>query len=145
MYLHNAAAQRGILLHLADVVEQKEQLAVRGARDHGQRLSVLRGGVEAGIEDFLFLAHGHLVGVGLPALAIRRIGQHEIEGAGGVLVAGKRGAEGDMHRLLAVALEHHVRLGDGVSLGVDLLAEQMDGNLLAGLCGNGIQAILCHR
>lgn len=28
VYLHNAAAQRGILLHLADVVEQEEQLAV---------------------------------------------------------------------------------------------------------------------
>ena len=145
MYLHNAAAQRGILLHLADVVEQKEQLAVRGARDHGQRLAFLRDSVEAGIEDFLLFAHGHLVGVGLPALAIRRIGQHEIEGARGVLVGGERGAEGDVRRLLAVALEHHVRLGDGVGLGVDLLAEQMDGHLFTGLRGDGVQAVLCHR
>ena len=62
-----------------------------------------------------------------------------------MLVGGERGAEGDMQRLLAVALEHHVRLGDGVGLGVDLLAEQMDGHLFAGLRGDGVQAVLCHR
>lgn len=62
-----------------------------------------------------------------------------------MLVGGERRAEGDMQRLLAVALKHHVRLGDGVGLGVNLLPKQMDGHLFAGLYGDGVQAILRHR
>lgn len=36
MHLDNAAAQRRILLHLADVVEQEQQLTIGRTRDHLQ-------------------------------------------------------------------------------------------------------------
>ena len=74
-------------------------------------------------------------GVGLPALAVRRIGQHEVELPRGILVRGQCGAEGNVLRLLTVALEQHVRLGDGVCLGVQLLPEEVDGHFLAAFGG----------
>ena len=61
-----------------------------------------------------------------------------------MLIAGQRGAVGDVHGLLAVALEHHVRLGDGVGFGLDFLSEQMDGYLLAVFHSNPVQPILRH-
>ena len=44
-----------------------------------------------------------------------------------------------------LALEEEVCLGDGVGLGVDLLAVEMGGNLLAALLGELRQRLLGHR
>ena len=145
MHLDNAAAQRRILLHLADVVEQEQQLTIRRTGNHRKRLAICGGSVEAGVEDFLLLAAGHALRVGLPALAVGRICQHEVERTRRMLIAGQRGAVGDVHGLLAVALEHHVCLGDGVGFGLDFLPEQVDGHLLAVLRGDPVQPILRHR
>ena len=73
MHLDNAAAQRRILLHLADVVEQEQQLTVGGTGNHRKWLAICGGNVEAGVEDFLLLAAGHALRVGFPALAVGRI------------------------------------------------------------------------
>ena len=43
------------------------------------------------------------------------------------------------------ALEEEIRLGDGVGLGVDLLAVEMGGDLLAVLAGDLRQRLLGHR
>jgi hypothetical protein len=45
------------------------------------------------------------------------------------------GAADDVVGALAFALEQHVRLADGVGLGVDLLAVEVRGHLLAALLG----------
>ena len=61
----------------------------------------------------------------LPALAVGRIGEHEVELAGRKGVIGERRVfrpPNDVVGGFPLSLEEEVRLGDGVGLGVDLLA-----------------------
>jgi hypothetical protein len=70
----------------------------------------------------------------LPALAVGRIGEHEVE----LAASGRRRcqrwtirAADDVVRRVAVALEQQVGLADGVGLAVDFLAVEVGGDLLA--------------
>ena len=87
---------------------------------------------EARVLDAALAAHA--LQVALPALAVGRIGEHEVELARREGVVGQRRvlrAADDVVRRLAFALEQQVGLGDGVGLGVDLLAVEVGRDLLA--------------
>ena len=80
------------------------------------------------------LLAAHPLQVGLPALAVGRVGEHEVELAGREGVVDEGGvlrAADDVVGRLALALHQQVGLADGVGLGVDLLAEQVRGDVLA--------------
>ena len=65
-----------------------------------------------------------------------RVGEHEVELAGREGVVGEGGvlrAADDIVGRLALALQQQVGRADGVGLGVDLLAEQVRGDVLAAL------------
>ena len=98
--------------------------------------------MEARVEDFFLAAH--VACIRDPALAVRRIGQHEVELPRRMAVGGERRAKGDVFRLCAVALEQHVGLGDGVRLGIHFLPEKVDGHFPAVLGGEREKPILCH-
>ena len=84
MYFCNATAQRRVRFHLRHIVQQEQELPVTGAREHGKLFAAFKVGVESGVENLLFAAH--LIGVCFPALAVWRIGEHEIKLPGGVSV-----------------------------------------------------------
>ena len=90
-----------------------------------------------------FLA-AHAFQVGLPALAVRRIREHEVElhGRKGVRREGR--AELDVVGGGAFAFQQQVGLADGVGFGVDLLAEQMNGDVFAVFPGQLVQGFLGH-
>ena len=69
--------------------------------------------------------------VALPALAVGRIGEHEIELVGTEGVGGERGSILYVVCLPTLAFQNEVSLADGVSLRVHLLAVQMNRSLLA--------------
>ena len=130
VHLGDAAAEQGALLHLRELVGEEEHLAVAGAGDQG----VLR--IASVLDDEARVAHvllaAHALQVGLPALAIGRVGEHEVELAGREGVVGERGvlrAADDIVGRLALALQQQVGRADGVGLGVDLLAEQVRGDI----------------
>lgn len=124
------------------VVEQEEQLTVVHAGNHGQWRAVGQGGVEAGVENLLGLVGAQPADLGLPALAVGRVGEHEVEVPAAVPVVGKRGAVGDVVGLGAVALQEQVGLGDGAGLRVDFLPEEQYGDLLAALSRQCQEALL---
>ena len=98
---------------------------------------------EARVLDALLAAHA--LEVALPALAVGRIGEHEVELARREGVVRERRvlrAADDVVRGLALALEQQVGLADGVGLGVDLLAVEVGGDLLAVLLGELLQRLL---
>ncbi len=75
--LGNAATQRGVMLHLAELVHQEHELPITGAGNKAEfRVAVMLND-EAVIEDVLLAAHA--LEIDLPALAVRRIREHEIE------------------------------------------------------------------
>ena len=83
-----------------------------------------------------------------PALSVGRVGEHEVELAGREGVAGEGGvlrAADDVVGRLALALQQQVGLADGVGLGVDLLSEQVRGDVLAALGREVAQRLLGHR
>ena len=91
------------------------------------------------------LLAAHAFQVALPALAVGRIGEHEVELAGAEGVVGQRGvgrSADDVVRRVAVAFEQEVGLADGVGLGVDLLAVKVGGDLLAVGLGDFLQRFL---
>ena len=149
VHLGNAAAERGVVLHLAEHVGQKEHLAIATPSD--ERVFGVAGVLdqEARIFDILFGAFAaHALQVGFPALAVGRIGEHEVERAGAELVV-RQGGEGsaadDVVRFVAVAFEQEVGLADGVRFGVDLLSVQVGGDLFAvGGC-ELLEGFLCNR
>ncbi len=100
---------------------------------------------EARVVEFLLAAHAREVG--LPTLAVGRVGDHEVEFARTELVGGQGGfvrATDDVLGLRTCALQEQVGLADGVGFIVDLLAEQVDGHLLAVLLGQFVQGFLGH-
>jgi hypothetical protein len=87
----------------------------------------------------------HALEVALPALPVGRIGEHEVELARREGVVGERRVlrpADDVVRRIALALEQQVRLADGVGLGVDLLAVEVGGDLLAVRGGELLERLL---
>ena len=83
--------------------------------------------------------------VGLPALAVGRVGEHEVELLTSERIIGQGRPLGTTHevvRRLAVALEDEVGFRDGVGLGVDLLPIQVRGDLLAQRAGELLERLL---
>ena len=117
---------------LREHVGQEQHLAVARAGDE-RVLGVARVlDDEARVLDAVLAAHA--LQVALPALAVGRIGEHEVELARREGVVRERRVlrpADDVVRRLAFALEQQVGLGDGVGLGVDLLAVEVGGDLLA--------------
>ncbi len=100
---------------------------------------------EARVLDTTLAAHA--LEVALPALAVGRIAEHEVELARGEGVVGERRMlrpADDVVRRVAFALEQQVGLADGVGLGVDLLAVEVGGDLLAVLARQRLQRFLGH-
>ena len=123
-------------LHLGELVGQEEHLAVAAAGDEGVLGVVAVLDLKARIVHVLLAAHA--LEVRLPALAVGRVREHEVELAGWEGVVRESGvfrAADDVVGGLAFALEQQVGLADGVGLRVDLLAEEVGGDLLAALGG----------
>src|SRR5256884_3470148 len=84
----------------------------------------------------------------LPTLAVRRVGDHEVELARPELICRQRGlirAADDVLGLVAFALEQQVGLADGVSLGVDLLPEQVNRDFLVVACGQFLERLVDRK
>ena len=80
------------------------------------------------------LLAAHALQVGLPALPVRRVGEHEVELAGREGVVGEGGMlrpSDDVVGSLPLPLEQEIGLADRVGLGVDLLSVEVGGHLLA--------------
>ena len=89
---------------------------------------------EAGVVHVLLAAHAFQVG--LPAFAVGRIGEHEVElhlGPGIVGEGGMLGAADYGVGRFAFAFEQQVGDADGVGFLIDLLAVEMDGDIFAAL------------
>ena len=113
------------MVHLRRHIGEEEQLAVAGAGDERKFLALVHD-LEARVAHPVLAAHG--LKVLLPALAVGRVGEHEVELLGGEGVVRERGpfrAADDVVGALALAFEQHVGLADGVGLGVDLLAVEL--------------------
>ena len=143
--LGDAAAERRLLVHLRGHVGQEEHLPVAGAGDERQLLALVHD-LEARVAHAVLAAHR--LEVLLPALAVGRVGEHEVEllrGEGVVRERGPLRAADDVVGALAFALQQHVRLADGVGLGVDLLAVEQAPDLLAALGADGGERLLGDR
>lgn len=126
----NAAATFGLGPHLRDEVQQEEQAAVghaRQARAEPPLVAFLRVLVT---DEFLDL---------FPLHAKRRIGEHVVEALAGQAVVGERVSVDDVGDVLA--LDEHVRLADGVGLGIQFLAEDHQASLWV----EALEAFLRHR
>src|SRR5204862_6287306 len=117
--------------HLRDAVREEEQLPV--ARPCEQR--ELRIGLV--LDDEARVLHGALTAypleVALPALAVGRIREHEVELARRERVVRERRvlrSADDVVGSFALAFQQEVGLRDGVGFGIDLLAVEVRGNLL---------------
>ena len=123
-----------VAVHLRRHVGEEEHLPVAGAGDERQFLALVHH-LEARVAHAVLAAHRFEVL--LPALAVGRVGEHEVEllGREGVVrrawTIPRRRRCGRRSRLRPS--EQHVRLADGVGLGVDLLAVEQALDLLAAL------------
>jgi len=143
--LGDPASERRVPLHLGELVRQEEHLAVAAAGDEGVLRVVAVLDQEPGIAHVLLAAHAREVR--LPALAVGRVGEHEVELAGREGVVRERGMlrpADDVVGGRALTLEQQVSLADGVGLGVDLLAEEVRGDRLAALGGERLEHVLGH-
>jgi hypothetical protein len=134
--LGDAAAERGVVLHLESMLARKSIWPslerVISEYSGSPACSMTKRGS-------LIPLAAHALQVALPALAVGRIGEHEVELARREGVVGERRvlrAADDVVRRLALALEQQVGLADGVGLGVDLLAVEVGGDLLAVLAAS---------
>ncbi len=147
--LSDAAAELRALLHLGELVGEEEHLAIARAGNQGVLWITRMLDHEPRIAHVLLAAHA--LQVGLPVLAVGRVGEHEVELArreGVVRKCGVFRAAHDVVGGFALALEQEVGLADGISLGVDLLAIEVGGDVLVvlgcelpkGLLGHGQHA-----
>lgn len=140
----NPAAQGRLGVHFRRHVGKEEQLTVAGARDQREFLAFVHD-LETRIAHPVLAAHRFKVL--LPALPVRRVGEHEVEFLCRKSVVRKRGpfrAADNMAGALALAFEEHVRLADGVGLRVDFLAIELALDLLAALRANRRERLLPH-
>ena len=111
-------------------------MTIAGTGDERKLFAVVHH-LEARIAD-PFLA-AHRFEVFLPALPIRRIGEHEVEFLRRESVVRERGpfrAADDVIGAFALALQQHVRLADGVGFGIDLLPVEQAPDFLFAFCRN---------
>ena len=146
MDLRDAAPPWRVALHLREHVREEQHLPVARTRDErvlgivgmfDQKARIMQVGLAA-----------QALQVALPALAVGRIGKHEVELAGRKCVVGQRRVLRPAHDIVGrspFALEQQVGFGDGVRLGVDLLAIEVDGDLLAALLGDLGKRLLGDR
>ena len=76
-----------------------------------------------------FLLAAHALQIGLPTLAVGRVGDHEVEFAAPELVVGQGGfvcATDNVLGLRAFPLQEQVGLANSVGFVADLLAKQVD-------------------
>jgi hypothetical protein len=144
--LGDAAAERRIMLHLIEHVGQEEHLAVAATGDEGilRVIGVLDD--KAWISDSSFASHAFEVG--LPALAVRRIGEHEVELTTSEGIVGERavfGSSDDVVGGVTVAFEEHVGFADGVGFVADLLAVKVGGDVFAAFFGDLLQGFFGDR
>ena len=145
MDLGDPAAEGRVLLHLGELVGEKQHLTVAGPRDQGIF------GIARMIDQETRVAHillaTHACQVTFPALAVGWIGKHEVELVGRKSVVGERRVLRSAHDVVgrrAFTFQQQVGLADGVGFGVDLLAIKMCGNLLATLGRELRQCFLGH-
>jgi len=101
----NTAAERDVVLHLADHVGKEHHLPVARTRHQAKfRVAVVLDH-EAGVQHLFLIAAAEAVQIGFPALPVGRIGKHEMKGCRGESIAGKGGAEADVVRLFPLAFE----------------------------------------
>ncbi len=127
--LGDAAAQRRLVLHLRQQIGQEHQLAVRRAGDEAEVGVAAVADGETRVADVALAAHA--LQVSLPAFAIGRVREHEVELAPREAVLRQRGPQGEVIDRRPLALQQQVGLGDGIGFRVDLLAVEVDGDLLA--------------
>jgi hypothetical protein len=99
--------------------------------------------LEARITHAVFTAH--LFKVFFPALAVGRIGEHEVEFLGGEGVVREGGifsATNDVLGAIALTFENHVGFADGVGFRVDFLAVEESFDLFAALFGDAEKSFL---
>ena len=154
MHRRDARTKLRALLHLGDEVGQEHELTIAGPGNQRVLRVAIVGDDEPRVNDMGLPSEAFQVG--LPALAVGRVGEHEVELLAGESVVGQGrplGATHDVVRRLAVALEDEVGLCDGVGLCVDLLPVQVRGDLLAqwlcelleGFFSDGEHAAGAHR
>ena len=122
--LGDAAAEAGGVLHLGELVDQEHELTVRGAGDHLVFRVAAVLGDKARVLDVALAAQ--TLQIGLPAFAIGRIGEHEVELLRREGIAGERGTILDVVDFSPFALQQQVGLGNGIGLGLNLLAVKVD-------------------
>ncbi|MNJ40057.1 hypothetical protein D3C77_349420 [compost metagenome] len=96
-------------------------------------------GAKAAVEAFVAVLVGDLLLYLLPFHAERRVAEHEVKALVGQLVVGQGVAELDVGHVLA--LDQHVRLANGVGLGIELLAVQRHADLFA----DGLDVLITLR
>ena len=87
MDLGDPAAEPRVLLHLGELVSEKQHLTVAGPRD--QRVIGIVRMLDHETRVLHLLLAAHACQVALPALAIGRIGEHEVELVGRERVVGE--------------------------------------------------------
>jgi hypothetical protein len=127
------------------LVHQEHELPVAGAGDELEFGVAAVADDEARVVESLLAAHA--LQIGLPTLAVGRVGDHEVELA--LNGTGRRTAwiclrRRRCSRLAAFALQQQVGLADGVGFVADFLPEQVDGDFLAVVVGQFVQGFLGH-
>ncbi|KAF0137543.1 MAG: hypothetical protein FD152_401 [Xanthobacteraceae bacterium] len=146
VHLGDARTERRVVLHLRQHVRKEQHLPVAGARDE----AVL--GVACVLDQEARIAHAglatHPLLIGLPALPVGRVRQHEVELLRREGVVRQRRPfrpTDDVVGLFAFALEQQISLGDSVGLAIDLLSEEVSGDLLAVLFSQFVQRFFGDR
>ena len=122
MHLGDAAAELRPVLHFGEHVGQEEHLAV--ARSGQKRVFWIAPVLDEKAWVFYPIFAPHAFQIALPALAVGRIREHEVELARGERVVGQgrvfRSSD-DIVRSFPFPLKKEVGFADGVGFGVDLL------------------------
>ncbi|MGK0187938.1 MAG: hypothetical protein ACI9R3_003729 [Verrucomicrobiales bacterium] len=122
VHLGDAAAERGIVLHLAQHIGKKHHLSVAGASDQGVFGIARVGDDEARVSHSFFTAHSFEIA--FPTLAVGRIGEHEVELTRAEGVVRERRvlrATDNVIGSIAITFEQEVGFADRIGFGVDLL------------------------
>ena len=95
---------------------------------------------ETWVQDTAAPTHAFLIG--LPAFAVGRVGQHEVELVRREAIVSQGGPIVNVVGRRALALQDQVGLADGVGLRVHLLAVEVNGRTLAALAGQVLHCLL---
>lgn len=133
------------MLHLLQLVHLEQELPVTGTGEELELGIATVADDKTRVTELLLAAHA--LQISLPTLAVGRVGDHEIECARRELVGRQGGfirAADDVLSFRTFALQKQIGLADGVGFVADLLAKQVNGNLLAMLLGQRVQHFLGH-